>query len=169
MLSLIDKYFNIEMIEHEYTIISINNENNHKTEQSIQTENICKIEQTEQSTQTENICKIEQSTQTENICKIEQSTQTEQIEQSTQTEIIKENIALNKYKEDNIILKIKNSKLENDYKELIVLISSFIKIDNFNKDIDINNIKEKLALLVNRQVRKHNIFPFINILHNYSK
>lgn len=73
-----------------------------------------------------------------------------QCDKSTQTE----DKELEKLKSDNM-------KLLNDIKEISKIISVMAKINE--KDVDIDTIKKKLTVLVNREIRMHHAIPFINI------
>lgn len=61
-------------------------------------------------------------------------------------------------------LKIKNSRLETNFKEICNLLVMFTKIDVENPEID--KIRRQLTILVNRELRMHYAFPFVNLLSN---
>ena len=83
--------------------------------------------------------------------------QIKNIDASTQTN---ECFDINKLKIDILALQVKNANLEKNFTKVSNLLNSFTKIDTLNPKID--NIKKELIKLVNREVRLHRPFPFIN-------
>lgn len=61
-------------------------------------------------------------------------------------------------------LKIKNSRLENNFKDICNLLVMFTKIDVKNPEID--KIRRQLTILINRELRMNYVFPFVNLLSN---
>ena len=85
-----------------------------------------------------------------------EDTKIKNINASTQTN---ECFDINKLKIDILALQVKNSYLEKNFVKVSNLLNSFTKIDTLNPKID--NIKNELIKLVNREVRLHRPFPFI--------
>jgi hypothetical protein len=83
--------------------------------------------------------------------------------QHTQTD----NINIDELQKENIALKVKIIKLENNQNELFKLLANITKIQTVNPEI--NLIKTQLTLMVNRELRQKLPFPFVNILSKYSK
>jgi hypothetical protein len=101
---------------------------------------------------------ITKSVQTEIVKLIDHDTQTE-------NDIISENIKLK-----SELQKLKNDYniLNNELKEIARLVAALAKVSDANPNID--KIKANLALLVNREIRKHNPIPFISeSLFSYKK
>lgn len=61
-------------------------------------------------------------------------------------------------------LKIKNSRLEKNFKEICNLLVIFTKIDVENPEVD--KIRRQLTILVNRELRMNYAFPFVSLLSN---
>ena len=101
---------------------------------------------------------ITKSVQTEIVKLIDQHTQTE-------NDIISENVKLK-----SELQKLKNdyNTLNNELKEVATLVAALAKVSDANPNID--KIKSNLALLVNREIRRHNPIPFISeSLFSYKK
>jgi hypothetical protein len=64
-------------------------------------------------------------------------------------------------------LKIKNASLERNIKDISGLLNSFMKINIDNPKID--EIRNQLTVLVNRELRLHHAVPFMSFLSKYSK
>ena len=64
-------------------------------------------------------------------------------------------------------LKIKNASLEKNIKDISGLLNSFMKINIENPKID--QIRNQLTVLVNRELRLHHAVPFMSFLSKYSK
>jgi hypothetical protein len=78
---------------------------------------------------------------------------------STQTEI--SNINMENLSNELTALRIKNSNLEKDLSTVSNLLKQYASINKDNPQVD--EIKTKLALIVNREIRQHHVFPFISI------
>lgn len=91
-------------------------------------------------------------------------------QQTTDLSKVSELDELDELSEINILkidieaLKIKNLRLEKNFKEICNLLVMFTKIDVENPEID--KIRRQLTILVNRELRMHYAFPFVNILSN---
>jgi hypothetical protein len=86
---------------------------------------------------------------------------------TTQTEIQmqfdeRKNDIIHQLENEINVLKIKNAKLETNFREISGLLASFTKIDTDNPELD--TIRQKLILLLNRELRMNYAFPFSNIL-----
>ncbi len=121
------------------------------------------------------IVKSSNFTQTEidtNIKTTEKETQTE-IQTQTNIEVPNEEIIkklrldLENSKNYNQKLLNENMKLLKNFNEMVTLVNTIIKIDSSNPNIE--EIKSKLAVLVNREIRLHMAFPFVSFLSRYSK
>jgi hypothetical protein len=119
-----------------------------------------KIIKNDNETQTENnILNTNNETQTENnILNTNNETQTENNILNTNSELSEINIL----KIEIESLKIKNLRLEGNFKEICNLLVMFTKIDIQNPEID--KIRRQLTILVNRELRMNYAFPFVNIL-----
>lgn len=73
----------------------------------------------------------------------------------------------NLLRQENQVLKIKNANLERNVKELTALINDYMKINSSN--IDVENLKNKITILLNRELRMNYPMPFSNILSKCSK
>ena len=71
---------------------------------------------------------------------------------------------INIFKSEIEALKIKNCRLENNFKDICNLLVMFTKIDVENPEID--KIRRQLTILVNRELRMNYAFPFVNLLSN---
>ncbi len=175
-----------KIIEENYFIFNnnqINKESNthNKTYSSIQTQtDIDVIEILETGPfeyisiqSTPQIVKSDNSTQTDTNVTTEtneKNTQTEDLSdvEVTNEETIKKLKAdLEKSKSYNQKLLNENMKLLKNFNEMVTLVNTIIKIDSSNPNIE--EIKTKLAILVNREIRLHTAFPFISFLSRYSK
>lgn len=111
------------------------------------------------------ICIQEQSTSTDEI--IEQKTD-EIIEILKLKEEIKQLIEKNsKLNLQIATMKYDNKKIKQNYNELLQLVMLITKLDINNPDIDI--IRNKLTILVNREIRLKYVFPFTNIFSKILK
>jgi hypothetical protein len=86
---------------------------------------------------------------------------------TTQTEIQMEfderkNDIIRQLENEINVLKIKNAKLETNFRDISGLLASFTKIDTDNPELD--TIRQKLIILLNRELRMNYAFPFSNIL-----
>lgn len=132
----------IDVDEDEYTVISIKN--------SISLENLLKLEKKQ-------VIYSHSETQTDVVA-------------DADPEIlpISENASSIKELELEIAtLKIKNASLERNIKDISGLLNSFMKIDVSNPKID--QIRNQLTILVNRELRLHHAVPFMSFLSKYSK
>lgn len=110
--------------------------------------------------------------QTDIVLNIDVNTQTDifGLGLSLDFDLVQKNIQiekdLEKEKKYNQKLLAENLKLIKDFKEIMYLVNSLVKIDSSNPNIE--EIKNKLVLIVNREIRMHLAFPFVN-LSRYSK
>lgn len=88
----------------------------------------------------------------------------EYIEIGTQTD---DDSSFNLLKQENEILRIKNVNLERNMKELTSLVSDYMKLNVDN--IDIEYLRNKMTILLNRELRMNYPMPFSSILSKYSK
>ncbi len=116
--------------------------------------------------------KPNKSIQTDIVLNIDVNTQTDifGLGLSLDFDLVQKNIRLEKDLENekkyNQKLLAENLKLIKDFKEIMFLVNSLVKIDSSNPNIE--EIKNKLVLIVNREIRMHLAFPFVN-LSRYSK
>lgn len=84
----------------------------------------------------------------------------------TQTDIINNEFPfeIDVLKSEIESLKIKNSRLEKNFKDISNLLVMFTKIDIKNPEVD--KIRRQLTILVNRELRMNYAFPFVNLLSN---
>lgn len=81
------------------------------------------------------------------------------------TELLEQNLSeINILKSEIEALKIKNCRLESNFKDICNLLVMFTKIDI--KNLEIDKIRRQLTILVNRELRMNYAFPFVNILSN---
>lgn len=64
-------------------------------------------------------------------------------------------------------LRIKNTNLEKDLATVSNLLKQFASINKDNPQVE--EIKTQLALIVNREIRQHHVFPFISFINRFSK
>lgn len=119
------------------------------------------------------VISIKNSISLENLLKLEKK-QVIYSHSETQTDLdpeilpISENASSIKELELEIAtLKIKNASLERNIKDISGLLNSFMKIDVSNPKID--QIRNQLTILVNRELRLHHAVPFMSFLSKYSK
>jgi len=128
---------------------------------------------------------IKNSVSLENLLRLEnKSLQSTYIDIGIQTTIddnIQEKFSIEFYKEKDVAnikkikelevelntMKIKNASLEKNIKDISGLLNSFMKIDIANPKID--QIRNQLAVLINRELRLHHAVPFMSFLSKYSK
>ncbi len=110
------------------------------------------------------IIKINNETQTDNTIHNTEDIENNNINKNNKSDlyILDELSEINILKMDIEALKIKNSRLETNFKEICNLLVMFTKIDIQNPEID--KIRRQLTILVNRELRMNYAFPFVNIL-----
>lgn len=131
------------------------------------------------------VISIKNSISLENLLKLENKKMSKSfIDIGTQTEhndTLDDSIEIKTYKEQDVInnkkineleielhtLKIKNASLERNIKDISGLLNSFMKINIDNPKID--EIRNQLTVLVNRELRLHHAVPFMSFLSKYSK
>jgi hypothetical protein len=99
-----------------------------------------------------------------NDCNCKTMIEPDYTDSSTQTNTIDDN--------KNLIselhaLRIKYSNLEKNFDTVSNLLKHFVVIDKENPKLD--EIKTQLALVVNRELRQHHVFPFISFINKFSK
>ena len=70
-------------------------------------------------------------------------------------------------KQDNQVLRIKNVNLERNIKELTGLVADYMKLNPENLDVDL--LRNKMTILLNRELRMNYPMPFSSILSKCSK
>lgn len=78
-----------------------------------------------------------------------------------------EDIHFNLLRQENQVLKIKNANLERNVKELTELLSTYMKVDCSN--IETEQLKNRMTILLNRELRMNYPMPFSSVLSKCSK
>jgi len=77
------------------------------------------------------------------------------------------NINVENLLQEMTALRIKNTNLEKDLTTVSNLLKQFASINKDNPQVE--EIKTQLALIVNREIRQHHVFPFISFINRFSK